>query len=119
MSYSLADFEYELPDELIAQEPLPVRHESRLMFVNRSTESISHHKFSDIVNLLSPGDVLVVNDTRVIPARLHARRATGGAVDILLLKPMANRPGIWEAMATPLRKLREGETLTVLSTKRH
>jgi S-adenosylmethionine:tRNA ribosyltransferase-isomerase len=112
-NYSLADFQYELPEELIAQEPLPVRHESRLMYVNRAAQSIEHHSFSGIVELLSAGDLVVVNDTRVIPARLFARRHTGGAVEILLLKPLATQPGQWEAMATPLRKLKEGEQLTV------
>src|SRR5205823_6193397 len=84
-----------------------------LMYINRAERSIEHHKFSEIVDLLQPGDLIVANDTRVIPARLFAHRRTGGSVEMLLLKPLANRPGVWEAMATPLRKLKPDEILFV------
>ncbi len=108
---SLDDFAYDLPDELIAQEPPPVRHASRLLHINRSTGRIEDRMFTDLPDLLAPGDLLVVNDTRVIPARLLAARETGGQVEILLLRPEAARPGLWLAMATPLRKLKQGEAL--------
>lgn len=109
--YTLADFEYELPTELIAQEPLPTRDQSRLMVVDRSAQTISHYQFKDIANLLKPGDVLVVNDTKVIPARLTARRASGGIIEILLVKAEPHTPGVWQAMATPLKRLKPGEEL--------
>ncbi|MBY0550221.1 MAG: tRNA preQ1(34) S-adenosylmethionine ribosyltransferase-isomerase QueA [Candidatus Obscuribacterales bacterium] len=111
--YSIEDFQYELPPELVAQEPLKERHTSRLMRVNRRTGEVSHHVFADIAEMLVAGDVLVLNDTRVIPARLSARRASGGKVDILLIKPDTGGEGHWQAMATPLRKLRQGERLTI------
>ena len=109
--FTLESFAYDLPSELIAQVPTAVRHESRLMFVDRAAGRIEHCRFTDITRLLRAGDVLVLNDTKVIPARLTARRATGGKIDILLLRPEADQPGVWQAMATPLRKLKVGETL--------
>jgi S-adenosylmethionine:tRNA ribosyltransferase-isomerase len=111
--YTLADFEYELPAELIAQEPLPTRDQSRLMFVDRKAQTISHHQFKDIADLLKPGDVLVVNDTKVIPARLTARRSTGGIIEILLIKAEPHTLGVWQAMATPLKRLKPGEELFI------
>jgi S-adenosylmethionine:tRNA ribosyltransferase-isomerase len=110
---SLEDFEYDLPEELIAQEPLPVRHKSRLMLVERASGSISHHHFNQLPELLRAGDVLVVNDTRVLPARLTARRASGGLVNLLLLRHEAGQSGLWQAMASPMRRLKAGEVLTV------
>ncbi|HEY9867894.1 MAG TPA: tRNA preQ1(34) S-adenosylmethionine ribosyltransferase-isomerase QueA [Candidatus Obscuribacterales bacterium] len=109
----LEDFEYDLPEELIAQEPLPVRHESRLMLVERASASITHHRFNELPELLGAGDVLVINDTRVIPARLTARRASGGLVSLLLIKNEAGQAGLWQAMASPIKRLREGEIMTV------
>ncbi len=89
---NVADFDYDLPSRFIAQRPLAKRDASRLLYLSRHTGAISHHIFSDIFSLLKPGDVLVLNDTRVIPARLHARKAeTGGAVEILLLERIAER----------------------------
>lgn len=111
--YSLSDFEYELPPELIAQKPLDVRHSSRLMHVDRASGSVSNYHFSDIVKLLRAGDLLVLNDTRVIPARLFARRQSGAHIEILLLRPQTQNSGLWEALATPLKKLHTGETIYV------
>ncbi|MBI4533019.1 MAG: tRNA preQ1(34) S-adenosylmethionine ribosyltransferase-isomerase QueA [Candidatus Melainabacteria bacterium] len=113
--FRLEDFEYSLPEELIAQQPLAVRHESRLLLVDRLSSTTKHCKFADITCLLSPGDVLVVNDTRVIPARILARRNTGALIELLLLRPEPNQPEIWHAMATRLRKLKRGEILHVES----
>lgn len=120
-AYTLADFAYDLPDELIASEPAAVRHESRLLVIERETGKLSHRRFADLVDLLIPGDVLVVNDTRVIPARITCLRTTGGAVELLLLRPDSERAGLWHAMATPLRKLKAGEKLLVhdASGKQH
>ncbi|MBY0357995.1 MAG: tRNA preQ1(34) S-adenosylmethionine ribosyltransferase-isomerase QueA [Candidatus Obscuribacterales bacterium] len=112
-SLSLDDFSYDLPSELIAQEPCGTRHESRLLVLNKESGELNHHVFKEIRNYLRPGDVLVLNDTKVIPARITARRASGGAVEVLLLKAEAHKPGIWQAMAYPLRKLRQGDSLFV------
>lgn len=115
MSFVLDDFAYDLPSELIAQEPAAVRHESRLMTVTRQDNSIAHKRFSDLASLLKAGDVLVVNDTRVIPARLEAKRLSGGIIDILLLHPEVSQghQAIWLALATPLKRLKPGEVLTI------
>lgn len=110
---SLEDFDYELPPELIAQEPTPAREESRLMIVDRATGNYAHMRFRDIAQLLSPGDVVVVNDTKVIPARIFAHRASGGSVKLLLLKPETGQPHLWQALVTPIKRLKPGETLHI------
>ena len=103
---NVADFDYDLPSEFIAQAPLERRDSSRLMRLDRANGAITHHRFFDIVDLLRPRDVLVLNNTRVIPARLQARKAdTGGRVEILLLKQLDARR--WEALVGG-RKIREG-----------
>jgi S-adenosylmethionine:tRNA ribosyltransferase-isomerase len=114
--FTLADFEYDLPEGLIAQEPPAVRHGSRLLCLDRQAGSRTDRMFVDLPDLLKAGDLIVVNDTKVIPARLLAHRETGAQVEILLLRPEAARPGIWVAMATPLRKLKEGERLVIDNT---
>jgi S-adenosylmethionine:tRNA ribosyltransferase-isomerase len=91
--YSLHDYDYGLPRELIAQVPVPSRDASRLMVLERSSQSISHHYFSDIIKLLSPGDLLVINNTRVVPARLTGTKETGGRVEVLLLNYPGQTPG--------------------------
>ena len=83
--YSLSDYDYSLPEELIAQVPASLRDQSRLMVLERKAQRTSHHVFEDIVQLLAPGDLLVVNDTRVVPARLVGTKETGGRVEALLL----------------------------------
>lgn len=80
----VADFDFELPEELIAQQPLPGRSDSRLLVLDRQTGAIRDRAFRDLLELLDPGDLLVFNDTRVIPARLHARKTTGGRVELLV-----------------------------------
>src|SRR5579883_1768996 len=107
----LKDFEYDLPAELIAQEPLLTRHASRLLAVNRSRQTIEHYQFSQLAELLQPLDLLVLNDTKVIPARLWAKRESGALIEILLLQAQPSSPGIWLALASPLRKLKVGEYL--------
>ena len=101
------DFFYELPEELIAQTPLEKRDASRLLVLDRKTGEISHQIFSDIVQHLRPGDCLVMNDSRVLPARLLGNRPTGGAAELLLLKDLGE--GRWECLAKPGRKLQEGQ----------
>jgi S-adenosylmethionine:tRNA ribosyltransferase-isomerase len=109
----LKDFQYDLPERLIAQHPCVLRDRSRLLHLNRSTKAVSHHVFFDLVDLLNPSDVLVVNDTKVIPARLIATRQSGGTVKLLLVKPEADRPGVWQAMVTPIKRLKPNEILAV------
>ena len=104
------DFYYELPEELIAQTPLQRRDASRLMVLNRETGEISHKHFYDIVDYLRPGDCLVMNDSRVLPARLLGRRPTGGAVEVLLLRDLGDKK--WECLCKPGRKMREGDSVT-------
>jgi len=104
-----SDFYYDLPEELIAQTPLAQRDSSRLMTVDRTTGAVSHRVFTDILDLLNPGDCLVVNDSRVLPARLLGNRATGGAVEVLLLKDEGN--DTWECLTKPGRKTQPGTEL--------
>lgn len=102
-----SDFNYDLPQELIAQTPLERRDGSRLMTLNRETGEIAHQHFYDLPSFLKPGDTLVLNDSRVLPARLYGRRnPTGGAVELLLLKERTG--GNWECLARPGRKLKPG-----------
>lgn len=93
---NVADFDYELPSHLIAQRPLEPRDASRLMVVERRGGQIAHRAWRDLIDLLRPGDVLVANDSRVIPARLFGRKSTGGQVELLLLKPAG--PRRWEVL---------------------
>lgn len=103
-----SDFNYDLPQELIAQTPLERRDGSRLMTLNRQTGELSHRHFFDLPEFLRPGDTLVLNDSRVLPARLYGKRnPTGGAVELLLLKEGTD--GSWECLARPGRKLKPGE----------
>jgi S-adenosylmethionine:tRNA ribosyltransferase-isomerase len=113
----LEDFAYDLPPHLIAQEPSKVRHESRLLYLGRKTGQLSHHVFKDIVDLLRPDDFLVVNDTKVIPARLFARRESGGLIEILLIRPQS-KSSVWLAMGSPLKRLKVGERLTLCQTEK-
>lgn len=115
---NLADFQYDLPQHLIAQDPCAVRDQSKLLWLNRDTKAISHHVFNELADLLDPSDVLVVNDTKVVPARLIAQRKSGGTVKLLLVKPEANRLGVWQAMVTPIKRLRSKEILTVTVGKK-
>ena len=104
------DFYYDLPEELIAQTPLEQRDSSRLMVLNRETGEIAHKHFYDVIDYLNPGDCLVLNDSRVLPARLMGHRPTGGAVEVLLLRDLGNKQ--WECLCKPGRKMREGDTVT-------
>ncbi|HEY8391534.1 MAG TPA: tRNA preQ1(34) S-adenosylmethionine ribosyltransferase-isomerase QueA [Capillibacterium sp.] len=106
----VSDFDYELPEELIAQEPLAERDRSRLLVVDRKTKTWQHAVFPQILQWLEPGDLMVFNDTRVIPARLWGRRLPGGGkVEVLLLTQLgADR---WEALVRPGRKVMPGQTL--------
>lgn len=100
------DFDYILPERLIAQTPVYPRSASRLMLLNRDTGEVSHKCFTDITSLLNPGDCLILNDSRVIPARLFGKRETGGEVEVLLLRQTA--PDEWECLTRPGKKTRDG-----------
>ena len=102
----LSEFNYELPEELIAQTPIKKRDESRLMILNRKEQTIEHKKFKDIIEYLQPGDILVRNNTKVIPARLYGKKETGANVEFLLLNNIEN--DIWEAIVRPGNKLHVG-----------
>ena len=102
----LSDFMYDLPEERIAQTPVEPRDHSRLMVLHRDTGAIEHRHFYDIVDYLNPGDCLVINETKVIPARLYGWRPTGGACEVLLLKQLG--PKRWETLVRPGKKLRPG-----------
>ena len=129
----LSDFDYELPKELIAQSALLERTKARLMVLNRTGQTVEHGKFQDIGNYFRKGDVLVLNDTKVLPARLFAKRKTGGKVEILLLKcrggtpwppnapmlkgqaqgpaPTENGQEIWQVLIRPSNRVRGGEII--------
>src|SRR6266853_2893794 len=109
-TYKISDFDYDLPQGLIAQTPIEPRDASRLLVVSRTSGKLEHRHFRDIGAYLRPGDLLIANQSRVIPARLLGHRAeTGGAVEVLLL---AERHDLgshyWEALVRPGRRLREG-----------
>lgn len=101
------DFWYDLPEELIAQTPLEQRDTSRLMALDRKTGQVSHKHFYDILDEINPGDCLVLNDSRVLPARLLGHRPSGGAVELLLLRDLGD--GMWECLAKPGKKCTEGQ----------
>ncbi|GMQ77810.1 MAG: tRNA preQ1(34) S-adenosylmethionine ribosyltransferase-isomerase QueA [Anaerolineae bacterium] len=105
----IADFDYHLPTELIAQEPLPERDKSRLMVLNRSTNHIEHRHFQEIIDYFRPGDVIVINDSRVIPARIKGQKVkTGGNVELLLLEQL--NPGHWRVLVGG-RRLQHGSMI--------
>ena len=105
-----SDFKFELPEELIAQDPLPDRSSSRLMVIDKHTGEVTHRHFYDILEYLAPGDCLVLNNTKVIPARLYgAREGTGGRVEVLLLKRMEG--DVWDCLVKPGKSARTGQKL--------
>ena len=101
-----SDFYYELPEELIAQTPLQQRDASRLMVLSKESGQVSHRHFYDVIEYLQPGDCLVMNDSRVLPARLLGHRPTGGAVEVLLLRDLGDKK--WECLCKPGRKMQPG-----------
>ena len=104
----VGDFDFDLPHERIAQEPPSRRGTSRLLRLDRASGAIAHHTFADLPDLLTPGDLLVVNDTRVFPARLIGHRLPGGgAAECFLVKP-APEPDTWVALVHPGQRLRPG-----------
>jgi S-adenosylmethionine:tRNA ribosyltransferase-isomerase len=112
----LAEFDYQLPEDLIAQGPLPERDASRLLVLPRRSGSMDHRLVRELPGLLAPGDVMVVNDARVIPARLHGRKeGTGGKVELLLVEPLGGAD--WLALGQASKPLREGAGVEVLGSR--
>ena len=109
--HSLDAYDYNLPAELVAQEPLPDRASSRLLVVDRARPGVRHHTFAELPDLLSPGDLLVTNRSRVLPARLLGRRSGGGVAEILLVR--RREPDLWEALLRPGRRLRAGDVVRI------
>ncbi len=110
MTLRTNDFDYYLPPELIAQTPIEPRDAARLMVINRATDLLEHHRFSELPDFLHKGDVMVFNDSRVIPARLAGKKSgTGGGVEILLLRRIS--PQVWEALVKPARRVKTGVLL--------
>ena len=106
----VTDFDYDLPEELIAQTPIQKRDMSRLMVLNRDKKTIEHKVFHDILDYLNPGDCLVINNTKVLPARLYGTKTTGAKVEVLLLKQLQG--DIWECIVRPGNKLKPGTAVT-------
>ncbi len=105
------DFDYELPKELIAQTPLLKRDEARLMVLDKNNGNIEHKKFFDVINYLNPGDALVINDTKVIPARIIGEKVdTGAVIELLLLKNI--KEDLWECLAKPQKRLKVGTIIS-------
>jgi S-adenosylmethionine:tRNA ribosyltransferase-isomerase len=105
----LSEFKYYLPKALIAQEPLPKRDESQMLIINRRSQTLKQATFNNIIRFIHEGDVLVLNDTRVLPARLMANRETGAQLEVLLLKEQ--NPGIWEILVKPGKRAHLGDNL--------
>ena len=103
---NVSDFYYDLPEELIAQTPIEKRDESRLMVLDRAKQTIEHKTFKDIIDYLEPGDCLVRNNTKVIPARLYGKKSTGAKIEFLLLNRIQG--DIWECIVRPGHKLKPG-----------
>ena len=106
----LSDIDYELPEKLIAQHPVEPRDSARLL-VATGPDQVEHKHVTDLVDMLEPGDVMVVNDTRVLPARLSLHRKTGGAAEVLLLEQRSSDFRLWEALVKPASKLKPDEVL--------
>lgn len=107
---NLSDIDYELPEKLIAQHPVEPRDSARLL-VATNPSTVEHKHVTDLVDFLEPGDVMVVNDTRVLPARLALHRKTGGAAEVLLLEQRSSDFRLWEALVKPASKLKPDEVL--------
>ena len=107
----LSEFDYNLPEELIAQVPSQKRDLSKMLVLNREDESINHHHFCDITNYLTENDFLVLNNTKVIPARLYAKKDTGALIEIFLVREIAK--DVWISLIKPSKRVKEGLILTV------
>ena len=108
----LSQFKFNLPEELIAQHPVPQRDESRMMVLNRATGEIEHRVFKEIINYFDEGDIFVFNDTRVFPARLYGyKEKTGAKIEVFLLRELNAENKLWDVLVEPARKIRIGNKL--------
>jgi S-adenosylmethionine:tRNA ribosyltransferase-isomerase len=108
----LSEFRYELPENLIAKEPTDYRDESRLMVVHRDTKKIEHKHFKDVVNYFDEGDVMIINNTMVFPARLYGKKEkTGAKIEVFLLRELNKEQRLWDVLVDPARKIRVGNKL--------
>ena len=108
----LSDFQFELPQSLLAQRPATDRDESRLMVLNRENESIEHHTFKEVINFFDEGDVMVLNNTKVFPARLFGNKEkTGARIEVFLLRELNDEQRLWDVLVDPARKIRIGNKL--------
>ena len=108
----LSQFKFDVPKELIAQYPLDNRDESRMMVVNREAGTIEHKKFSDLIDYFDEGDVMVMNDTRVFPARMYGNKEkTGAVIEVFLLRELNRESLLWDVLVDPARKIRIGNKL--------
>ena len=108
----LSQFKFELPEELIAQEPLKTRHDSRLLVVHRKERRIEHRKFHDILDIFNEGDVFVVNNTKVFTARMYGQKEkTGAQIEVFLLRELNHELRLWDVLVDPARKIRVGNKL--------
>jgi len=108
----LSDFNFELPSDLLAEHPAENRDESRLMVLNRAKKTIEHHEFKDIINFFDEGDVMVLNNTKVFPARLFGNKEkTGARIEVFLLRELNKEQRLWDVLVDPARKIRIGNKL--------
>lgn len=107
----LSEFDYELPEELITQLPADKRENSKMMVLDKNTKSISHKHFYDIVDLIDIDTLLVLNNTKVMPARLYGHKDTGAKIEIFLLKELQNK--CWEVLIKPSKRIKPGNIITV------
>ena len=112
MKMKLSHFQYDLPKELIAQYPTPNRDESRLLVVNRETGKFEHRMFKDILDYFEDGDVMIMNDTLVFPARMYGNKEkTGAKIEVFLLRELNSESRLWDVLVDPARKIRIGNKL--------
>ena len=108
----LSDFSFDLPDELIAEYPSDNRDEAKLMVIHRETGKIEHKLFKDIINYFSEGDVMIMNNTRVFPARMYGNKEkTGAKIEVFLLRELNRESLLWDVLVDPARKIRIGNKL--------
>ena len=108
----LSDFRYHLPPELIANYPSKNREDCKLMVLNRKTQTIEHKKFKDVLNYFGDGDVMVINNTKVFPARLYGtKEKTGAKIEVFLLRELNHEARLWDVLVDPARKIRIGNKL--------
>src|SRR5699024_5514965 len=112
MSMKLSDFDFDLPKKLLAEYPSENRDESRLMVVHRDSGKLEHKQFKDLIDYFKPEDVLVMNNTKVFPARLYGHKEkTGAKIEVFLLRELNSETGLWDVMVDPARKIRIGNKL--------